>query len=106
MSAAGVISTVLLAVGVSLELLTVLGVSVMRDAYDRLHYVTAACLGGLLIGVAVLVSQSFSLIGDKALVTGAVLAGTGPVTAHFTARSLRVRERGEWSAGATEEDPG
>ena len=44
-----------------------LGLLVMRDVYDRLHYVGLAGYGALLIGIAILVRESFSLIGDKAL---------------------------------------
>src|SRR5581483_12319413 len=62
-----VVAVILLIAGGSLQLLAVLGVCVMRNAYDRLHYVGLAGFGGLLMGVAVLVRESFSLIGDKAL---------------------------------------
>src|SRR5579875_506842 len=97
MSAGRVIATVLLAVGVLLELFAVLGVVVMRDAYDRLHY------GALLIGVSILVRESFSLIGDKALATGGVLVVVGPVLVHTTARSFRSRKRGDWREGIERE---
>jgi multisubunit Na+/H+ antiporter MnhG subunit len=89
-------ATVLLVGGCSLQLIAVLGLAVMRNAYDRLHYVGLAGYGALLIGVAILVRQSFSLLGNKALLTGAVLALFGPVLAHATARSLRIREHGDW----------
>ena len=77
-----------------------IGLICMRDAYDRLHYVSLPSFGALLIAVAIVVSQSFSLIGDKALATACVLVVFGPVLVHATARSLRVRERGDWRAGA------
>ena len=73
MSASHLVATVLLALGVGLELFAVLGLVVMRDAFDRLHYVGLAGYGGLLIAVAILVRESWSLIGDKALATGAIL---------------------------------
>jgi|SRR5579875_153714 len=103
MSAGRVIATVLLAVGVLLELFAVLGVVVMRDAYDRLHYVGLAGYGALLIGVSILVRESFSLIGDKALATGGVLVVVGPVLVHTTARSFRSRKRGDWREGIERE---
>ena len=89
-------ATVLLVAGVALELLAVLGVAVMRDVYDRLHYVGLAGFGALLIGSSILVRESFSLIGDKALATGVLLVLLGPVLVHTTARSFRTRERGDW----------
>ena len=64
MSTSHVIATVLLGVGVLLELFAVLGVVVMRDAYDRLHYVGLAGWGALLIAISILVRESWSLIGD------------------------------------------
>jgi multisubunit Na+/H+ antiporter MnhG subunit len=92
------IPTVLLVAGVGLEVLAVLGVSVMRDVLDRLHYVGLAGFGALLVGISILCASSFSLIGDKALLTGALLVITGPVLVHATARSLRTRALGDWRA--------
>lgn len=94
------VATVLLVAGGSLQAVAVLGLLVMRDALDRLHYVGVAGYGALAVGAAILVRQSFSLIGDKALATGAVLALLGPVLVHTTARSLRIRRHGDWRAGA------
>jgi monovalent cation/proton antiporter MnhG/PhaG subunit len=99
MSASHVIATVLLVVGVVLELFAVLGMVVMRDVYDRLHYVGLAGYGALAIGIAILVRESFSIIGDKALATGIVLLLVGPVLVHTTVRSFRTREIGDWSEG-------
>jgi monovalent cation/proton antiporter MnhG/PhaG subunit len=101
-----VIATVLLVVGVVIELVAVLGVVVMRDAYDRLHYVGLAGYGALLIAIAILVRESWSLIGDKALATGAVLLLVGPALVHTTARSFRTRERGDWREGIERETEG
>jgi monovalent cation/proton antiporter MnhG/PhaG subunit len=98
-----VIATVLLMLGALLELFAVLGVVVMRDVYDRLHYVGLAGYGALLIGISVLVRESWSLIGDKALATGGVLVLIGPVVVHTTVRSLRTRERGDWRNGIEQE---
>jgi multisubunit Na+/H+ antiporter MnhG subunit len=94
-----VTSTILLALGVALELFATLGVVVMRDAFDRAHYVGLAGYGALLIAVAILVRESWSLIGDKALATGAVLVLVGPLLTHSTVRSFRTRVRGDWREG-------
>jgi multisubunit Na+/H+ antiporter MnhG subunit len=97
-----VIATVLLIAGVALEVFAVLGLVVMRNVYDRLHYVGLAGYGALLIGIAILVRESFSLIGDKALATGLVLVLIGPILVHTTVRSFRTREAGDWSEGIEE----
>jgi multisubunit Na+/H+ antiporter MnhG subunit len=101
-----VITTVLLVLGVVLELFAVLGLVVMRDAFDRLHYVGLAGYGALALGIAILVRESWSLIGDKALATGGLLLIVGPVLVHTTARSLRTRERGDWREGIETEAEG
>jgi multisubunit Na+/H+ antiporter MnhG subunit len=99
-----VLAVILLIAGGLLELIAVLGICVMRNAYDRLHYVGLAGFGALLMTVAVLVRESFSLIGDKALLVGVILVLTGPVLAQTTARSLLVRELGDWRKKAREPD--
>ncbi len=90
------VATVLLVGGVGIEVLAVVGLCAMRDTYDRLHYVGLVSYGAVLIAVAVVFRESFSLIGDKALLVGAVLVLTGPVLAHTTIRSLLTRELGDW----------
>ena len=92
------LAVVLLIAGGLLELIAVLGLCVMRDVYDRLHYVGVAGFGALLIGIAIVVRESFSLIGDKALLVGVVLVLTGPVMVQTTARSLLIRDLGDWRA--------
>jgi multisubunit Na+/H+ antiporter MnhG subunit len=106
MSFSHVVATVLLIAGAALELFAVLGLIVMRDAFDRLHYVGLAGYGALLMGIAVLVRESFSLIGDKALATGLVLLTIGPLLVHTTARSFRTRARGDWREGIEDEVEG
>jgi multisubunit Na+/H+ antiporter MnhG subunit len=97
-----VAAVVLLIAGGLLELLAVLGLCVMRSVYDRLHYVGLAGFGGFLVAVAVLVRESFSLIGDKALLVGVVLVVAGPVLVQSSVRSLLIRELGDWRARTRE----
>lgn len=106
MSPGDVIATVVLVCGTVLELFAVIGLVVMRDVYDRLHYVGLAGYGALLVAVAILAHESFSLIGDKALATGVLLVLIGPVVVHTTARSFRTRERGDWREGIEDEREG
>jgi multisubunit Na+/H+ antiporter MnhG subunit len=93
------VATVLLIAGCGIEVLAVLGLCVMRDTYDRLHYVGLVAFGAPLIAVAVVFRESFSLIGDKALLVAAILVLTGPVLVHTTMRSMLIRERGDWREG-------
>jgi multisubunit Na+/H+ antiporter MnhG subunit len=76
--------------GVGAQVLVCLGVVLMRDALDRLHYTAASTLGVACLCAAVVVRDSFSLIGLKAILTGAFLLVTGPVLVHATARAIHL----------------
>ena len=80
------IASVLLGAGVAIELLACAGVVLMRHPLDRLHYVSAATAAVLCVAAAVVVHDSFSLIGNKALLLAAFVLVTGPVLTHVTAR--------------------
>lgn len=99
MSARHVAATVVLVAGGALEVVAVLGLCVMRDVYDRAHYAGLVGFGALLVGVSILIQETFSLIGDKALLVGAMLVVSGPVLVHTTIRSLLIREHGDWRSG-------
>jgi multicomponent Na+:H+ antiporter subunit G len=86
--------TALLVAGVAVQLLACAGTLLMRDALDRLHYAGAATLSYLCLVAAVLVRDSFSLIGNKALAIAAFVLVTSPALTHFTARALHEAERG------------
>jgi monovalent cation/proton antiporter MnhG/PhaG subunit len=96
LTARDVIAGVLLFGGVAVLLLCAIGVVVMRDSLDRLHCASAASFGVLLIAVGVVVQESFSLIGNKALAIAVLLLVTNPVLAHATARTIRIRRHGDW----------
>ena len=96
MSLTHVVVVVLLVAGVGLQVVCCLGLVVMRDVYDRLHYAAPGVFGALLVAVAIVVQESFSLIGNKALAVGAILLVTGPVLMHVTARTARIRDHGDW----------
>ena len=75
-------------------LLACVGVLLMRDALDRLHYVGALAAAALLVGAAVLVRESFSLIGDRAVLVAVLVLVTTPVLTHATgAGHPQARER-------------
>jgi multisubunit Na+/H+ antiporter MnhG subunit len=101
------VATILLIAGGAIEVIAVLGLCALRDVYDRLHFVGLASFGAPLIAAAIVFRESFSLIGDKALLVAAVLVVSGPVLVHTTVRSLLTRERGDWRAaveGAPEDE--
>jgi monovalent cation/proton antiporter MnhG/PhaG subunit len=100
LTARQVVVAILLTLGVGVELTCCVGVLVMRDAYDKLHYTApATTVGSLAIAAAVVVSESLSQAGVKALLVFLALLVTNPVLTHATARAARVRELGAWRKG-------
>jgi multisubunit Na+/H+ antiporter MnhG subunit len=88
------ITAVLLYAGLAAQALAVLGVALLRDALDRVHYLGLSTLAALLLAAAVVVRESFSLIGIAALLLAAFVLVSSPVLAHLTARSVQLaRER-------------
>jgi len=81
---------VFLSLGVGAELICCLGVLLMRNVFDRLHYSSAATtIGPLLIGAAVLVRESVSAGGLETIVTVAFLFLLNPVVLIATARAAQ-----------------
>jgi multisubunit Na+/H+ antiporter MnhG subunit len=95
------VATVLLVTGGTIEVLAVIGLCALRDVYDRMHFMGLAGYGALLVAVAIVFRESFSLIGDKALLVGGILVLSGPVLVHTTMRSMLIREHGDWKAAIT-----
>jgi multisubunit Na+/H+ antiporter MnhG subunit len=96
-------AVVLLCAGGGLGVTAAIGVTVMRDWQDRVHYVGLASFGVFLISLSILVRESFSVIGNKALATGVLLLLAGPVMVHVTVRSGRIRSLGDWRRNVDEE---
>jgi multicomponent Na+:H+ antiporter subunit G len=84
-------SAVLAIAGVAVLAFACIGVLVMPTALARLHYVSVAPLGVVLVVAAVLVRDGASLISIKASCVAVFIVGTGPVLAHATARAIHVR---------------
>jgi monovalent cation/proton antiporter MnhG/PhaG subunit len=95
-SARTVIAYVLLGCGVSLEVVAALGLLVMRDVYDRLHYIGPAALGAPLVAAAVWVYEGPSQIALEATVVAVIVLAFSPALAHGTARAARISEHGDW----------
>jgi monovalent cation/proton antiporter MnhG/PhaG subunit len=65
----------------------------MRNVYDRLHYTgPAATVGPAAVAAAVVLEESFSSAGVKAIMVALVLAAANPVVVHATARAVWSRE--------------
>jgi len=94
MSPSTIAVVILLVVGVGIELACCIGVLVMRDAHDKLHYIgPAAILGPIAVAGAIVIRESLSQAGVKAIITAALLIVANPVLTHATARALYIRRR-------------
>ena len=85
-----VVTWILVGAGVAAQLFVCLGVLLMRDALDRLHFVGASSVGVVLVCAAPIVAEGPSLIGLKAILIAAFLLVTGPVLAHAPARAIHL----------------
>jgi multisubunit Na+/H+ antiporter MnhG subunit len=88
---------VILAAAVAVVLASAAGLVVMRDTYQKLHYVTPiALVAPLLLGLAVLVRSGFT--ENSALTWLALLfvGLAGPFLSHATIRAARIRQTGDW----------
>lgn len=94
--------TALLAFAVLITLLSSLGVLVMRDPYQRIHYMApAASVAAMAIAAAVLLAEGFNQAGIKSLLVLVVLFLMNAVLSHATARAGRIREFGRWQPHAS-----
>ena len=96
MSARHIAQDVLLVLGVGAQIVCTLGVVLMRNVYDRLHYAAAGTtVGPILIGTAVLIRETISAGGLATMVTMAFVFLLGPVLTIATARAARRRDFGD-----------
>jgi multicomponent Na+:H+ antiporter subunit G len=95
---------VLLALAVAVALASCLGMAVMRDPYQKLHYLApAASIGPVLIMIAVLLEEGLKQAGIKAILVAAVTFIMNAVLSHATARAFRIRELGQLLPGRTQQ---
>ncbi|MDX6409033.1 MAG: Na+/H+ antiporter subunit [Gaiellaceae bacterium] len=92
MSARDLAIGVLVGLGVVGELLCCVGLVVVRDAYDRLHYAMAtATVPPFLVAAAVIVEEGWTQPGINAVLIAVVMFAGGGVAGHATARAARSR---------------
>ena len=88
---------VLLALAVLVALVSATGVLVMRDAYQKLHYVTPLSLvSTALVGLAVLVHSGWSTNSAQTWLTVLLVVIASPFVSHATMRAAKVRADGDW----------
>ena len=83
--------------------LSAIGMLLMRDYYQRLHYLgPPSTLSIFLIAAAIVVQEGASQATTKAILTAVALAIINPVVTHAMARAARIRTYGHWASQAHE----
>lgn len=101
MTAHGIIADVLLGLAAAVVLVSSAGVLVMRDAYQKLHYVAPiAVVAPVIVALAVLVQSGWTENSGQTWLGVLFMLAGGPFLAHATIRAARVREEGDWRRGA------
>jgi multisubunit Na+/H+ antiporter MnhG subunit len=97
MTAPSVVECVLLGGVVLFCWIGSLGMLVMREPMQSLHYLSLpACAGSFLLVIAVFVKTGSSQAAWKSLLIFFVLLAANSVVAHATARAFRTRALGHW----------
>ncbi|MCA1827949.1 MAG: monovalent cation/H(+) antiporter subunit G [Myxococcales bacterium] len=74
-----------------------LGIWLMRDPYQRLHYITLpAVFSSLFITIAVFLREPQKQAGGKVALAALVLFALNSIVTHATARAAWVYEHGCW----------
>lgn len=88
---------VFLAAAAAVAVISSIGVLIMRDAYQKLHYVTPiSLLAPVGIGIAVLIESGWSSGAAQTGLVIVVMAIASPFLSHATIRAARIRATGDW----------
>ena len=92
-----VFSDILLGLAVLIVVASAIGVLTMRDAYQKLHFVTpAALIAPALVALALMVQHGVYEMTGEAFLALFFMIIAGPFVSHATMRAIRVREKGDW----------
>jgi multisubunit Na+/H+ antiporter MnhG subunit len=103
----GIVADVLLGLAAAVVLVSSAGILVMRDAYQRLHYVAPiAVVAPVIVALAVLVQSGWTENSGETWLALLFMVVGGPFLAHATIRAARIRETGDWRPGARQPGAG
>ena len=91
---------VFLGVAVAIAVISAVGVLVMRDTYQKLHFVgPAALVSPVLVTLAVWLHVGNTATTLEAMLALLFVVIAGPYLSHATIRAARIRETGDWRPG-------
>ena len=92
-----VLVDILLGLAVLVVLASSVGIMVMPDVYQKLHFVTpAALVAPVLVGIAVLLQSGWSARSAQTWLALLFVIIASPVLSHATIRAARIRATGDW----------
>lgn len=92
-----IVVATLLGLAVLLSILSALGLAVMRDAYQRLHYpAVIVSWASIFIIVAVWIDEKDPQARIKAILIGLLLFTMNSVLTSATAKAIRIQDKGHW----------
>ena len=101
MTARDVLADVLLGLAVAIVLASTVGLLVMRDVYQKLHFVTPiALVAPVIVGLAVLAQSGLTENTAQTWLALVFIVIAGPFLSHATIRAARIRQKGDWRPGA------
>lgn len=107
MSAATIAVEVFLAIAVLSAWVCCIGIVVVPNFYERLHYLaTVTTISAFSIFIAVVIEEGWGQATVKTTLTCVLLLLINAVVTHATARAARVRTLGHWSSDPHEQMPG
>ena len=107
MSAATIAVEVLLAIAVIVSWLCCLGLLLMKDFYEKLHYMSSVTtISAFCVLAAVVIEEGWGQATIKTVLVFLTLLVMNAVLSHATARAARIRALGHWTPDPNEEIPG
>ncbi len=97
MSWQSILADVLLGAAVLVVAASSVGILVMRDAYQKLHFVTpVSFVAPLLVAGAITLRAGWSEPTGQSWLAVGIVCVAAPLLSHATVRATRVRARGDW----------
>ena len=97
---------ILLGGAVAIAILCAIGLAIMRDAYQRLHFPTpVVSLSALFIIVAVFLEDNDASSRVKMVIIVLIMFVMNGVLSHATARAVRIKNVGRWPVDLKEKIP-
>jgi multisubunit Na+/H+ antiporter MnhG subunit len=101
-----IVVDLLLGLAVLVVLGSSVGILVMRDVYQKLHFVTpAALVAPVIVGLAILIHSGSTSNSSLTWLALLFVVIAGPYLTHATIRAARIRETGDWRTGVEDARP-